>query len=196
MTSEEYKTLVYSSTGLERDASDAIDIGIITPRLVPETGVFFIMEEYCSRINALLQLLPPNSIEYARLMSVRCFTYQELQALYDRRIRPKDFLLHPVFTCLGIQTEQERAAWTSLYPTPTPDAFFVILCKVCKERGIAALEDFFFEGRQSYGTSFRKTSFAAAWLNRWCIRGRKKQNDRADVFFYARKIKKILFDYD
>lgn len=195
MTSEEYKALVYSGTGLERDGSDAIDIGIITPRLAPETGVFFIMEEYCSRINALLQLLPPNSIEYARLMSVRCFTYQELQALYDRRIRPKDFLLHPVFTCLGIQTEQERAAWTSLYPTLTPDAFFVILCKVCKERGIAALEDFFFERRQSYGTSL-KTFFSATRPLSRCFRGRKKQNDGTAVLLYAAEIKKILFDYD
>ena len=155
MTIDELITLALKGAGVENDNLDNVTLGSFTASTAP-ASINAIMEKVTTDIDALLSLIPVDSLDAIELRLLRGFTYKEFQALFNSGIRPEDYGSYPVFQALHISNHFERRRWLIYSINDEYEAYLRVLMRCLAPLHENHLVTFFFPVR-----------FVGAYKNRW-----------------------------
>jgi len=126
---KDLEMIFYNAVDIASEGEDSVFLGTFLPTDAP-AGIDAVTKFYTKYIDRLLEILPLGHIQCLQLHTLRCFTYNEHKALYDIRIKEKDFAAYPVFRALLITTEKERRLFTR--STDTHEAYSNLLSHCTK----------------------------------------------------------------
>jgi hypothetical protein len=152
-----------NGTGINPQSDEDITFGE-TNALFSPSGVEEVMKHHVSFIDNLLSNVKHNITQQLELFSIRGFTFNEFQALFDLNIREKDFNLHPAIRSLWITNENERRKIVYNLDKQNFNDFFKILAQ-CLQRYNPHLLTFFFRTIPSCKIPIQK--FTSPHSNYW-----------------------------
>jgi hypothetical protein len=153
MSSRELEQIFISAAGLTRESEDAVNIGALTPPLVP-AGLDAVMQSHTRAIDELLDKVPKGSMQELELRIRRGFRFDEYKELFSPKPH-KNYGNYAAFRSLWITDEKRRRELIYNLSSDRYDDYVTLLSKALEP--FHPQLSFFFKSRFS-GSHFGEGS--------------------------------------